>query len=413
MLTVLRVTLYSIAIPALAFAIIMTLSTSNQSLTLPHWQLTHTDIQRAKNILRSNERNLDKLVNLNLTERDLNIACAYLLNLYTENQSQITLNAEQLSFQLRFVLPKNLFGRYIDLQFQVAFPAHQTPRVQNLRFGQINIADQFSGLLLDSVIKYSQLNQYQVLFSQNIKEIQIHPKHLHIKYRLPRQAATQIQNLLTPNIDQQALDQYYEALNHALLKHDPKWRLSLSEILQPLFQLAQQRSTPTTAADENRLAIFIANRYVNHYPSIKKINRKAQPHYSASLYKRTDMAQHFIGSAALAALGSTHFSHLIGVEKELLDAKQGSGFSFIDLAADRAGARFGEYATATSEQALRLQQKMARVKNYQTFMPDIRDLPENLNSTTFKTQYQSIYSPKYQQLLQDIDNRIDASKIYQ
>jgi hypothetical protein len=56
-------------------------------------------------------------------------------------------------------------------------------------------------------------------------------------------------------------------------------------------------------------------------------------------------------------------------------AKKGSGFSFIDLAADRAGIYFGKQATASPEKALKIQEKMANVENYQAFMPDITDLP--------------------------------------
>ena len=415
MLILLRAILYSIAIPALIIAICITLSTSNKSIAIPQWQLTNTDIQRAKTILHANQHSTNQVVNLSLTERDLNIACAYLLNLYTDSQSLIKLSTDYLSFQLRFTLPNNLFGRYLDLQFQLYIPPYQAPEIRNLQIGQISIADAYAGLFIDKAIQHTRLNQYLSLFSQNLKEIHLYPNQLQIKYQLPTQASAKIQSLLTPNIDQRALNQYQEILDKALLKHDKKWRLSLSEILQPLFQLAQQRSTAANAIEENRLVIFIANRYVNNYPGSgnKNKKRKAIPYYTASLYKRADMAQHFMWSATLSASGSSDLAHLVGVEKELNDAKRGSGFSFIDLAADRAGVKFGEYATANPEQALKIQQKMAHITNYQAFMPEIRDLPENLNARTFNAQYKSTYSTKYQSVLQDIDQRISACEIYQ
>ncbi|MBE0468620.1 MAG: hypothetical protein IBX55_03825 [Methyloprofundus sp.] len=413
MLLLLRVILYSIAIPTLTIAICISLSTSNKTISIPQWQLTNSDIQRAKNILHANQHSTDQIVSLSLSERDLNIACAYLLNLYADSQSLIKLSTDYLSFQLRFTLPDNLFGRYIDLQFQLYIPPYQAPAIKNLQIGQMTIADAYAGLFIDKAIQHTRLNQYLSLFLQNLKEIHLNPGQLQIKYQLPAQASTKIENLLTPNIDQRALNQYQKTLDKALLKHDATWRLSLSDVLQPLFQLAQQRSTATNAIEENQLVIFIANRYVNNYSDSKNKKRKAIPYYVPSLYKRTDMAQHFMWSAALSASGSSHLAHLVGVEKELNDAKRGSGFSFIDLAADRAGVKLGEYATANPEQALKIQQKMANITNYQAFMPEIRDLPENLSAQAFYAQYESIYSAKYQSVLQEIDQRISACAIYQ
>lgn len=415
MLLLLRVILYSIAIPALIIAICISLSTSNKTITIPQWQLTSADIQRAKKILHANQHSADQVVSLSLSERDLNIACAYLLNLYTDSQSLVKLSTNYLSFQLRFTLPNNLFGRYLDIQFQLYIPPYQAPKIKNLQLGQMTIADAYAGFLIDKAIQHTRLNQYLNLLRQNLKEIHLTSGQLRIKYQLPIQASAKIQSLLTPNIDERALNQYQETLDKTLLKHDAKWRLSLSEILQPLFQLAQQRSTAANAIEENQVVIFIANRYVNNYPRSgnKNKQRKTIPYYPASLYKRTDMAQHFMWSASLSASGSSYLAHLIGVEKELNDAKHGSGFSFIDLAADRAGVTFGEYATANPTQALKIQKKMAHITNYRAFMPEIRDLPENLNVQAFQIQYKSTYSSKYQSVLQEIDQRISACEIYQ
>jgi hypothetical protein len=56
---------------------------------------------------------------------------------------------------------------------------------------------------------------------------------------------------------------------------------------------------------------------------------------------------------------------------------------------------------------------MAHITNYRAFMPEIRDLPENLNVQAFQIQYKSTYSSKYQSVLQEIDQRISACEIYQ
>jgi hypothetical protein len=57
---------------------------------------------------------------------------------------------------------------------------------------------------------------------------------------------------------------------------------------------------------------------------------------------RVDFPQHFLVSAALVLEGSGTLSQAIGLYKEMLDSRGGSGFSFTDMAANLAGTRFGE-----------------------------------------------------------------------
>lgn len=61
-----------------------------------------------------------------------------------------------------------------------------------------------------------------------------------------------------------------------------------------------------------------------------------------TLHHRVDLARHWLLSAALAANFGASFSNNVGYWKELSDsAPVGSGFSFIDLAADCSGTRWG------------------------------------------------------------------------
>ena len=65
--------------------------------------------------------------------------------------------------------------------------------------------------------------------------------------------------------------------------------------------------------------------------------------HSATLAGRHDLKQHFFISAGLQAASDANIAFTIGEFKELLDSdKGGSGFSFDDLAADRAGLRLAK-----------------------------------------------------------------------
>ena len=74
---------------------------------------------------------------------------------------------------------------------------------------------------------------------------------------------------------------------------------------------------------------------------------------------RDDLARHFSISAALAATMDTPLADAVGLYKELEDARPGgSGFSFVDLAADRAGARLGALAVGGAAEQERLQRRL-------------------------------------------------------
>ncbi|MEO1867763.1 MAG: hypothetical protein ABGX69_06250, partial [Methylococcales bacterium] len=73
---------------------------------------------------------------------------------------------------------------------------------------------------------------------------------------------------------------------------------------------------------------------------------------------------------------------------------------------------FGKRAVQSKNKARRLQLDMSQIKDYTAFMPDVRDLPENLNEQAFKQQYKSIYSAEYQNMLKEIDQRISRLIIY-
>jgi hypothetical protein len=81
----------------------------------------------------------------------------------------------------------------------------------------------------------------------------------------------------------------------------------------------------------------------------------------ASLRGREDWGRHYLLSAALSVLKNPLVSDAAGLIKEELDAlSQGSGFSFGDLAADRAGVRFAQAATHSEASAKAMQVRMQK-----------------------------------------------------
>jgi hypothetical protein len=101
----------------------------------------------------------------------------------------------------------------------------------------------------------------------------------------------------------------------------------------------------------------------------------------------------------------------IGLIKEEEDATRGSGFSFTDLAANRAGVRMGE--RATSERAQRVQQHLAHARTDSDLLPDFRNLPEFMPQAEFERRFGPVGSPRYQRIIDRIDGRLAAHPLTQ
>jgi hypothetical protein len=128
---------------------------------------------------------------------------------------------------------------------------------------------------------------------------------------------------------------------------------------------------------------------------------------------RQDLRLHFIISAGLKLLTDQGISTAIGEFKELLDAgRGGSGFSFVDLAADRTGVRFAETAADPKGGARRLQELLSGNPSEQLFFPLVADLPENMPKDQFEQRYRGVNSATYNSMVREIDRRIDRCPAY-
>ncbi len=383
------------------------------------WSPTRNDLVRAKKILYEGSKTKpDEIGVIELSEADLNLAGNYLLNRYCKSSVSIWFKNNRLRFVVTMALPENSLGKYLNISFRLGNgEGNELPVITKFKVGKLLLPARLAAFVIDTAIQYSSLNEYFILATRPLKAVKIDGQKLSITYFPNKDTLIQARNFLTHTGNNPAQNIYQQKLADIIAKHDAEWRLSLADLLRPLFELAYQRSTLETAIDENRIVISTINEYVNKKEAKKLLSApevttaKAQQ-YSAFLYKRIDLAQHFIGSAAITASVSKQAAQIAGEEKELSDAQGGSGFSFIDLAADKAGTRFGELAISSPENARKMQKTMSEIKGYSDFMPDPRDLPEHMNEAEFKQRYGSVNSPVYQAISKEIDDRIAATPIY-
>jgi hypothetical protein len=269
----------------------------------------------------------------------------------------------------------------------VLVPTAGLPRFAALQIGRLPIPAWLANWLLGrGVTKLREREDYR-LAMDCIRKLSVAAGGLSVTFQWHPGLPVQMQAAAVPPEEQERLHAYQERLAKTSRGAAGNGAVSLARLLQPLFLLAEQRATEGDAVAENRAVILVLTFYVNGtglevlVPQAQAWPRPIQ--YTVKLSGRDDFPKHFMTSAALAAYAGEPLSDAIGVYKEVADARGGSGFSFNDIAADRAGSRFGELAVASSASARELQQHMGTQVRESDIMPATDDLPEFMPEAEF------------------------------
>lgn len=152
------------------------------------------------------------------------------------------------------------------------------------------------------------------------------------------------------------------------------------------------------------------------------LDRKAMagcqvPPITTTLNGRADIPKHWALSAALAVATGTQFSQAMGEWKELADSisRQSqfavgdpSGFSFIDLVADRSGFLTAGLAV-TDESAAVLAARLAAVDQRDLVPPSLMRLEEGMTDAEFVRKYGDIRDSRYLAAVARIDAELRRS----
>jgi hypothetical protein len=211
------------------------------------------------------------------------------------------------------------------------------------------------------------------------------------------------------NVAPDKIEQYLKKLDHVASKSN-----SLSNSVTVVMQQAMLNSIDGNPVEENTAALWaLAIKFGSlKFARLAGIDGDIQQQ-SMTLGGRQDLSLHFLYSAMLQQVGRENIGLKIGEFKEILDsAKGGSGFSFADLAADKAGLVFAEYLTRSNKSALKAQYILANHIDESIFFPFIHDLPEGIRESDFTRVLEGMYSESYNELAANIDQRIAGLKLY-
>jgi len=184
--------------------------------------------------------------------------------------------------------------------------------------------------------------------------------------------------------------------------------------VETAFARARERSATSEPVIENRAALLALGILLGH-PRLEQLVGqvmdqrdwgRAAPYARTTLRGRDDWTKHFFVSAALTVLSAQAPSDAIGLFKEELDAGGGSGFSFGDLMADRAGTTFALLATRDDTGARALQERLAAGFLVDDFFPEAADLPENIHEAELRARYGGVGGPLFQKYVAEVERRL-------
>jgi len=360
-----------------------------------------------------------KVRSVALSEEDLTAMANFALtrkNLKGFVQAKI--DGSRLVILATVKLPLSFADYYLNLRL-IADDAEPNAFVKQVKAGYIALPKPLVRGVGWWLAHTTHIGRYVQLTAPLFQSVRIGDGRLRIALNWDPEIMGQAQDLVTDLADKERLRVYHAKLAEVLGQSQTRRFIGLGLLVRPLFALAKERSDAEggDAREENRAVILLLASYANGKNLGAAIfaseESRLLPRREVLLNRRVDAAQHFTASAVLAISGHRAFADVVGLAKEFGDTHGGSGFSFIDLAADRGGALFGKMAVGSDESARRLQQILSQTQEESAFMPATADLPENLKGDEFARQFGDINSPQFLALKQQIEERIAACRLYQ
>jgi len=403
-----------------AFTVLPWLMLDDAPAIEPPAEFQRTDLAGIKSLFQKHDprrQTPDMLHSIQLDESELNRVLNYAVELPRVSGIAAELTPGLATINATLSVPANPFGRYLNVTAEVA-EAPGGIQIQSLQLGSLPLP----GALADWVARlfHHQLlrDQTYAAMADAFSRVEFGENQATLDYRWNPQLLTRLERksveLLIPLEDQARMLVYAGQLNTLLKPYPHGSTIPLVSITSPLFEQALQSGGDPRI--ENRAALTAIAAYLGGVSLPKLLQGDSRSIYRAppvllSLYGRRDLAEHFTLSAAISINGGSQLANAIGLFKEEEDAGKGSGFSFTDLAADRAGVRLGE--RATGDAATRVLQQLAAARTDADLMPDIRDLPEFMPQAEFDRRFGPVGSARYQRVIEDIDARLDAHPLTQ
>ncbi len=403
--------------PLLAIGVVL-LSIDDAPAVTRQAALAPAHVERARWLLARNDPRRMRagvLRTIVVSQEDLDLAANYLANRYLGGASQIVLQDGRATVRASLALPANPVGGFINIDAALRETA-TLPRVEHLRLGRVPVPAFLCNWLLDFGMARLQSSTDYNAAADVIKQVRSRNGFLSVNFEWSDAVPAQLKAALVGPQEQARWRSYHDRLVQLTGESGALRIMRLEQLLGPLMQLALERSAGGDPVAESRAALIVLAFYVNGKGLVALVpaarDWPVPQRHLVTLQGRVDFPRHFMISAALAATAGSPLSDVVGLYKELDDARGGSGFSFNDIAADRAGTRFGELAVSGMPAFGRIERAAANGLRESDLIPDVRDLPEFLPEAEFQRRYGGVGAPPYRAMMARIEERIAALPLY-
>jgi hypothetical protein len=422
--------------PPVLLLLVACLTVERESLVIETSVPTVDSALRARNLARVvldtlNDRR--ETASITASENDLNAVMTLVSRGAHRFSGRVRVTPGIMFVKVSVRLPANPVGRYLNLRGEL-LPDERGLNINSVKIGKLGLPRPLAQALLSGVLDLGLGNGEGTALIDSVQSLTFTGRTVTLNLRsVPRlkERLKRLQAMLSrlrdisqggdAPWDSSLVGHYYARLLETGRNFQAAPPLSLAAYLGPLFRLARERSATGDPVRENRaallaLAIYLGDPRFDKLAGLQlKPELRGRASYPQAVYLggRQDLRLHFVISAGLKLLTDQGISTAIGEFKELLDAgRGGSGFSFVDLAADRAGVRFAEIAADPDGGARRLQELLAGNPTEPLFFPAVADLPENMPKDQFEQRYSGVDSAIYNGLVREIDRRIDKCPAY-
>jgi hypothetical protein len=391
-----------------ALLLLAMLATDGKPLVERSEAISPTTVAQAKRLLATNDPRQQQrgevrtiVVPASLLDEGVN----YLAGRYLHGRGALRLQEDGANVALSVALPGH---RFLNLHAVVA-PGVGMPRIASAHLGKLPLPPALIEFAAAQAIARYGFEKERELAVQALRQVSFDGTGgtASLTYAWEPDILDRARAAAQSEADIKRLRESQLSLTALLAHRAPGSRITLAEVLGATIPTTDDASLRGRAmllvlashlAGKDLAAVVPA---AKNWPRVRWV--------TITLAGRHDLAQHFVISAALAAWAGEPVADAIGLYKELEDARHGSGFSFIDLAADRAGTRFGEILIRNPEQ---LMAAMRTTFRDEQLLPAVGDLPEYLYQPEFKRRFDNPESPQFKAMTAEIEHRLDTLPLY-
>ena len=329
-------------------------------------EMANDALRRLRDAFVSRER--QRIVSVSQSE--LNSVMLFAARAIPSFRGRTQVSSKEIKFAMSAIPPGLPADKWLNLELAVS-PSRQGLDISSIRIGSFELPSRIVLPLVTFAINMALGDELGSLILEGVDSVMVAGRTVSIGINispltrelfLARSKARMRQ--INPFGNSADVGRYYVAMHKAAEVGVLPIRGSFLPYLRFAFGLAHQRVADGDAVTEMRSAMLA----VGVYCGVRKLeilvgnvapeSLRNQPAHcrKTTLNGRVDLRLHFIVSAVLRMASDAGAAFAIGEFKELLDANRGgSGFSFDDIAADLAGARFAAtlFANATASEARR------------------------------------------------------------